>query len=886
MLNKINITRLNFLSGCSAGLIESTAIVDVQFDVKPDDLPVCSAKWLKSVSTLCLGDPMWGIGKQGWPDDFVFVSSKNQHAILANWIVGLTIAFQRWARQPVWKGNVLLIRNNMLRLAIPYSHKAIFKHALEHALALLSVWANLPEGSASISEVELKFSQWLKTAQGAGLSPNSIKFYSSARKKGMYIRHAQGFLQIGQGANLEWLDSSFTGQTSNIASRIAKNKLTGLNLLKEAGMPVPASFIVSSYEAAERIAKSLGWPVVIKPSNQDQGLGVVPGIKNLSLLKAAFDQANKYSPKNVMIEKHMDGKDHRMLVVGGELKMTVLREPGGVIGDGESNVRKLLEKLNANPLRGGDKRSLLISIPLDEQALDCLKEQGLNPDSVPELDRFVWLRRTANISTGGTPVDVTHSVHKDNKILAERAARIIGLDIAGVDFICPDITKSWREVGGAICEVNAQPGFRVHWLAAPDRDINGEILDWLFKDKPNRIPTAAITGTNGKSTVARMLHHIWRAAGKNAGVCTTQGVWIGDDLVSDENLSGYPGGQILLNDPSVEAAIIEMPRKGLLVFGHPCDYYDVAALINVQDDHIGVDGIQSLDQMALLKSQVIERARKAIVINADDEKCMAVANRSQAKSKILVARSNGNPHIHQHLQQGGECVHVVHHKDEDWIALSVGKKHQLLMPLSKLPSTMNGALRFNEINALFAIALAWGQGIKLETINQAMASFDNSIASNPGRYNFIDGLPFKLMLDFAHNPDGVREVCNVVNQINITGERHLLSLKVGNRHSSHIEELAPVLAQTFQHFVIGCDPDYVKKNSDYEGDDPVAKMLEIFKHSLQLQGVSEKSIQCVRDKKDAIRACLNYVKPGDFLVLLVDPWLAVEEFKDDLILFN
>lgn len=879
MLGKLNITKLNFLSGCSAGLIEATAIVEIDFDSSADTLNICTEKWFKAVSRLCPADPMWGIDTNGWPNDFLLIESSGHNAVLANWIIATTIAIQRWARQPVWKGNILSIGATNIRLAIPYSHKVILKQALEHTIQLLSVWCNTIYDSSSIDKAELKFNQWLKKVQSAGQSPNSIKFYLAARQKGMYVRQTQGFLQIGQGTNLEYLDSSFTRHTSNIATRIAKNKLMALNLLKEAGMPVPTSFIASSYEVAERIANSLGWPVVIKPSNQDQGLGVVPGITNLSLLKTAFNQADNYSPKNVIIEKHISGQDHRMLVIGGELKMTILREPGGVMGDGASSVEELLDELNSHPLRGSDKRSLLIRIELDDQALDCLTEQQLTPVSVPDAGMFVYLRRTANISTGGTPVDMSQMVHPDNKKLAERAARVIGLDIAGVDFICPDITKSWRKVGGAICEVNAQPGFRVHWLGAPERDINAEVIDWLFKNKPDRIPTAAITGTNGKSTVARMLHHIWRTADKNAGVCTTQGVWIGDELISNDNLSGYPGGKILLNDPTVEAAVIEMPRKGLLVFGHPCDYYDVAALINIQDDHIGVDGIKSLDQMALLKSQVIQRARYAAVINADDENCMAVAVRSHAKRKILVARSADNPHIYQHLQQGGAYVHVLHHKDEEWITLSVGKKHQLLMPLSKLACTMNGLLRFNETNALFAIALAWGQGIAFQTIHLAMASFDNSIANNPGRYNVIDGLPFKVMLDFGHNPDGIRELCHAVNKIDVVGERHLLSLKIGNRHRSHIQKLTPDLAQTFQQFVIGCDPDYVKKNNDYQGDNPVQKMLDIFRQDLLSQGVPEQSIHCVTDSQDAIKICLKFLKPGDFLLVLAEPSFDLDELN-------
>jgi cyanophycin synthetase len=285
---------------------------------------------------------------------------------------------------------------------------------------------------------------------------------------------------------------------------------------------------------------------------------------------------------------------------------------------------ELLAQLNADPRRGSGKRSMLIRIELDAEATESLSSQGLLPDSIPAPGQFVPLRRSANISMGGTAEDVTSVIHPDNRALAIRAARMLELDIAGVDFLCPDITKSWRQVGGAICEVNAQPGFRVHWLAQPDRDLNGEVLEWLFQNNSPRIPTTAITGTNGKSTVARMLHHVWTANGTTAGVCTTNGTWVGQELIHHENLSGLPGASMLLKDSSVEAAVLELPRKGLIKFGHPCDHYDVAALLNVQDDHIGVDGVNTLQQMAVLKAEVLKRAKQAVVVNAEDPICLGV----------------------------------------------------------------------------------------------------------------------------------------------------------------------------------------------------------------------------------------------------------------------
>lgn len=476
---------------------------------------------------------------------------------------------------------------------------------------------------------------------------------------------------------------------------------------------------------------------------------------------------------------------------------------------------------------------------------------------------------------GGTAVDVTHQIHPDNQALAVRAARVVGLDIAGVDFLCPDIARSWREVGGAICEVNAQPGFRVHWLGDPGRDINGEVVDWLFKDKPARIPTAAITGTNGKSTTAMMLHHIWLTAGKMSGVTTTMGTWVGRELLSQDNLSGQPGGAILLADPAVEAAVIEMPRKGLIVFGHPCDRYDVAALLNVQDDHIGVDGIDSRQDMARLKAEVLERASAAVVINADDPLCLAMRERAGTQRHILVARDAIAPALREHLALGGEGVFAQLHHGTPWVVLAQGAAHTPLMPLAEIPATMNGLLRYNESNALFAAALAWAQGIEAATIRKALGSFANTAQQNPGRYNFIEGFPFQVLLDFAHNPDGVRGLMEVVQQLPVQGRRHLVNVMVGSRFKAHLEDLTQRTAGVFDAFVLSCRPEVVSKSVDWAGDDPAQAMLAHGHRCLRDLGVPESAIYTTPDPQVALQQALAQARAGDLLVLLAKPWAAL-----------
>jgi cyanophycin synthetase len=682
-------------------------------------------------------------------------------------------------------------------------------------------------------------------------------------------------VQLGWGASSERIESSFTGRTGYIATMMAHNKFKASRTLADAGLPLPTGEVVLDVERAQQVAAGLGWPVVVKPANSEQGVGVVPGICDPDTLRGAFDAALRLSSRGVIVERHVDGDDHRLLVVDGRLIASARRTPGGVTGDGVHTVGQLIERVNNDPRRGAGTRSLLRRLVLDDEARDCLRRCGLTVDSVPGQGQWIALRRTANISTGGTAVDVTSAVHPDNRALAERAARIVGLDIAGIDFLCPDISRSWREVGGAICEVNAQPGFRPHWIADPGRDINGEILDILFAGRATRIPTAAITGTNGKTTTAMMLHHIWTAAGKLTGVCTTSMLRIGDEIVSTANLSGHPGARMILNDPGVQAGVFEMPRKGLIVFGHPCDRYDVAALLNVADDHIGQYGIDTLEQMAELKAEVLERATQAIVVNADDHLCLAMRSRAGTDRHILVTADPANPAVVELRARGGEAVFIDARAGMRWIVLATGADDRALMPVDEIPATLGGLLRFNETNAMFATALAWAQGVDTGVIRRALSTFTNSAEQNPGRYNVIEGLPFRVLLDYAHNPDGVGEISAVASALPVSGRRVICSLTIGNRHPGHVVAVAPVLAETFDEIVLGCDPHRIRGCADYAGDDPTATMLSATRQLLLDAGAAAERITTEADPATAITRALRMAAPGDLVVVLAEPGEAL-----------
>jgi cyanophycin synthetase len=870
----MRIEQRRFLPACAGGLSEKTAFVDVVIPGLIVWDPKVDNRLRTGASALNRAEPLYRVADSDWPGAFVVTDAEpaGDRALLrlGEWVVALTVAIQRWGRDPVRRGRVLSAAHGRVCLAMPWYRADFFDEALEHAVRLISRWSASGADSDALAAEGLDGvfgGRWAEIRAG-GLGPETLRFLDIALHRGLPFDVLPAFVQIGWGRQAQRFDFTCTGNTSALAAAVAKNKLKTLQTLEEAGLPIPQAAVVTTTEQALRAAEDIGWPVVVKPLLGDGGAGVATAIRDPERLIQAWEFAYGTGLGNVLLEKHCDGDDHRLLVAGGTVLQVARRTPAHVVGDGAHTVRALVARVNADPRRGTQARSPLQVMAIDDDAIDYLCEQDLQPESVPEAGRVVRLSRIANISAGGTADDVTASVHPDNIALAERAARIIGLDVAGIDFLCTDITRSWRDVGGVICEVNAQPGLRPHWLADPSRDIAAEIFDIVVGDRPVRVPTAAITGTNGKTTTTEMLARIWTAAGKLTGVCTTARLRIGTETVSTRNYSGQPGARIILNDTAVEAAVLEMPRHSFLFSGHPCDRYDVAALLNVQDDHVGVDGIDTIEQLAELKAEVLERATEAIVVNAEDPLCLAMRARAGTGRHILVARTPGAPAIAEHRRQGGEAVFLADRGGRRWIVLATGDDETDVMPVHDIPATMNGLLAFNESNAMFAVALAWAQGIGLGTIREALGSFGNTVEDNPGRYNFIDGMPFDVLVDFAHNPDGVRGICSVVDALPVEGRRLLCSLLFGTRHSTVIDELAPQLASSFDDFVLSCDLVNVDASPDYAGDDPAGAMLARYRKALQQQRVDARRITCEADPETAIRLALDHARPGDLLVVL------------------
>lgn len=632
----------------------------------------------------------------------------------------LLVLLLGWSQEAIFEASLLKATAGKIFLAAAWERERTLRATLALTLRLLDAAG----GDASDDALTQALAE-LRAEHPNKAPVLAARLAAAAFRKGHPVEPRGGFLQIGWGAKAKRLTNTMTQASSSIAVRTARQKFIANRILGEAGLPVPACAFANTFEDALGVSEKHGWPLVVKPGSLDGGVAVTTNINDSEMLRQAFDAAKAKGPGTVIVERHVEGHDYRLLVVGGRMLTASKRTPGGVEGDGRRTVTELVEAANADPRRGTDKqRSMLIRLALDEEARQCLLDQGLDAESRPLAGQFVRLRRAANISIGGTAEDVTSRVHPDNRRLAIRAARVIGLDIAGIDFLCTDIEQSWQVVGGAICEVNSQPMLRVHWLAEPARDFEGEIVDWLTDKQETRIPVVAVVGTDANTT-ALMVHCILSRAGRMAGTCTTHGVNLGDDLISDKKPMGIAGARMVLHDPLTDTAVIALPPSSLKQFGHPCDRYDVVAMM---DTH-GYD--------PPLIAETLQRAGSVAVIAADDPLCHDLSRRS-GRPYLLVARDAECEALREHLAAGGKGAFVATHRNDLWIMLAQGAERIAVMALAEITATMRKPRAENEMSALFAAAIAGALGVGAELIRQGLAGFGPAPEDQPRRGDLVE----------------------------------------------------------------------------------------------------------------------------------------------------
>jgi cyanophycin synthetase len=731
-----------------------------------------------------------------------------------------------------------------------------------HAIIEALLPERLRSSRGSPEAPEAIVGRFLREAGVFVFGPSTGALVRAAEARGVpWRRLGNGsLLQLGYGRHAQRLWGTVTGQTSSVAVDIACDKAQTHAILQSLGLPVPLQRRGKDLRSVHAAAEALGWPLVFKPMHGNHGRGITVVFDGEDL-ERGFARARAFGDE-VLIEQFVTGSDHRMLVVGGRLVAAAMRVPGHVVGDGERTIEALVERANADPRRGEGHANLLTRLSIDDEARRLLEREGLDSSDIPSPGQFVLLRETANLSTGGTSVDVTDRVHPDNRRIAERAARAVGLDVAGIDFLCPDISRSALEVGGAICEVNASPGLRMHLAPSQGRprDVAGPILDLLFPAQtPVAPPIVAITGTNGKTTTARMLAHICAQIHETVGLTTTDGVYIGGERVFVGDMTGPMGAGMVLEDPQVDVAVLEVARGGLLRAGMGVAYCDVGAVLNVSADHLGLGGVHDEDEMAFIKSVVVEVARDTAVLNADDPRVRAMASRCRARHICYISERGHDPFVRERIAAGDRAVTLEPMSGD---ALIVAYDHRSaipIVPVASIPATLNGLARHNVFNAMAATGMALALGIPLAAIRRALSTFHCDYATTPGRMNVYDGHPFRVIVDYAHNANSFECIGDMVSAMPVVGRKIGVLGMAGDRRDEDIMAAARTVAPYFDLFVCRCDP-------DLRGRSP-GEIPRLLQHGLRMAGVRPEAITVALEELEGVRVALEGARPGDLVLL-------------------
>ncbi len=754
-------------------------------------------------------------------------------------------------------------------------------------LALTFIGSLLPEEIRPAGLVPRGFEfarerdDFIRFAQRRALGPSTASLVHAAEARDIpWIRlNSQSLIQFGHGRYQQRIQATVTSRTPHIAVELASDKEETNKILGQLGLPVPQQRLVQREDDAVRAAEAVGYPVVVKPYNGNHGRGVALNLRTAEQVRAAFPVAQQIS-RSVVVEKFVTGDDHRMLVVNSALIAVSRRLPGHVVGNGVSTVEQLVETVNQDPRRGIGHEKVLTRIEFDHQADRLLSERGYTRQSVPAKGEMVSLRLTANLSTGGTAEDVTDVVHPDNAEMAVRAIKAIGLDVGGVDFLSTDITESYKDIGGAICEVNAAPGFRMHIApsSGKPRDVAGGVMDMLFPPgTPSRIPIAALTGTNGKTTTARMLAHIHKLVGRHVGMTSTDGVYIDGQCTVKGDMTGPVATRMVLSDPFVDVAVLELARGGMLRAGMGVRYCDVGAVLNVQADHLGLRGVETLDDLARVKRIVVEVARDTAVLNADDPLCLRMADYTEAKHVCYVTMNPQHPLVREHITAGGRGVVLEQGIKGQMITIYDHGAHIPLLWTHLIPATLEGRATHNVQNAMFAAAMAFSMGVKLEDIRHGLRTFQTSFFQAPGRMNVYDEHPFKVIVDYGHNAPAVALMAELVRKLDVAGRRIVVLAAPGDRRDQDIADTARAAAGSFDHYV--CRRDDRPRG---RGPDEVPRML---RDGLIGKGVPAAAIETIPDEQEAHERALALAEPGDLVLLFADAltrtWKQVINFKPD-----
>jgi len=708
-----------------------------------------------------------------------------------------------------------------------------------------------------------------------------------------YLRlNEQSLVQLGQGKYQQRIRATMTSKTSALAVDIAGDKKMTALLLGAAGLPVPRSEVVRTADEAVAAAERIGFPVVTKPLDGNHGRGVGLDLRSARDVRAGFKRAVVEARRGqVVVESFVLGNDYRVLVVGGRMVAVAERVPAGVLGDGEHTVRELVEITNEDPRRGIGHEKVLTKIKVDEVAEALVRTQGFAMDDVPPKDAFVKLAATGNMSTGGISIDRTWDAHEENVEIAEEAARVVGLDVAGIDFLVPDISQPVRETGGAIVEVNAAPGFRMHThpTEGEPQFVAKHVVDGLFPPgTPSRIPIVAVTGSNGKTTTTRMISHIFKGMGHHVGMTSTDGVYIDQRLVKRVDASGPKSAQMVLQNPRVDFAVFEVARGGILREGLGYGRNDVAVVLNVTGDHLGLKGIDTIEQLAAVKQVVVEAVPKNgfAVLNADDPLVLEM-RKACSGSVILFTMQERNEFVERWVRRGRKAVVLEKGPRGEMMVIKEGRRSMPIAWVHTLPATFEGRARMMVQNAMAAAAAAHAAGAHLHDIRQGLRSFVTSIYGAPGRLNVFDLDGVKVLIDYAHNAAGLETLGDFVERLTAdqpvggapgtaswsANLRVAVVATAGDRRDEDMRDLGRVAARYFDDVIVRED----RKTRGRPRGETAERILEGVREAMA-GGARCGHVEVVLDEMEAARKALDRSRPGDLVVLCVD--YATDVYKE------
>jgi cyanophycin synthetase len=737
-----------------------------------------------------------------------------------------------------------------------YLDESVGLRAGQEAVALVEAVAMDRPFDIDALVVELKM---LRENHMLGPSTHSIVEEAMQRGIPAIQLNDASHVQLGHGAKQRHIQATLTDRTSALGVEIADEKFRTKELLGRAGIPTPEGSLVESLDEALQAAAELGYPVTVKPEVGHHGEGITTHVSCVGELEAAFAPALEVCD-SVIVEKHLTGFDYRVLVINGKVVASALREPAHVVGDGSSSIGQLIEMTNADPRRGiGHERALTI-ITVDDMTDRLLALRGFTVDDVPPAGEKLYLKSTANLSTGGTARDVTDEVHQDVREMCERIARLVGMDCIGIDIVAPGLDQPLDPKSAGIVEVNAAPGFRMHLdpTEGRGRNVAKPFVEMLFPpDQSFDVPIVAVTGTNGKTTTTKLIAHALKYSGKKVGLAGTTGVEIDGLTIVSGDYSGPEGARVVLREPTINHAVLEVARGGIIRRGLGFDNCSVGILLNVDEDHIGMDGVEDLEELALVKSTVIEVVERSgfSVLNADDPTVVGLKDRAGGQL-IYFSLYPENEIVTQHLVSGGTAVVL---ESGDIIIRSSEPPIHVLSVL-EAPITLRGVATFNIANVLAAVAALHGLGTSVHMIRSGISTFHPSATQNPGRMNLIDFVSFKVIIDYGHNVPAVKAVGAVLPHIS-TGRKIVVAHGTGSRTDSSIKAFGAALASVYDHLIVA--------DVDPRGRAP-RETADLVRAGALETGFPETSVEIITDPLKAIDCAFSIVQPGDLVVIQVD----------------